>query len=92
MSMVPAMVRTDPVPTPSRAIASSAALAETRMRGQSEIVVRREIDDVVMIDGRRRLLLVVEHAQLAVEPLLLQGIELGGKESEGIRRMSVVSR
>ena len=58
ISMVPAMVRTEPVPTPKCSIASSARSRSLRMGGQAEIVVRRQVDDRFVIDGRVRLLLV----------------------------------
>ena len=76
ISIVPAIVRTDPVPTPNFSIASSAALAQPRMRRQTEIVVRRQVDDRTVVEGGVRLLLVVENAQVAVEVLFFQGIEL----------------
>ena len=47
-------------------------LAQLRMRRQAEIVVRREIDDRLVIEGRVRALLALEDAQLAIEALLLQ--------------------
>jgi hypothetical protein len=37
-----------------------------------------------MVDRGGRFLLIVEHAQLAIEPLLLEGIELGGQERKRI--------
>ena len=72
ISMVPAMVRTEPEPTPYFATASSAAFTQLRMRGQAEIVVRRQIDDGLVIEGACALRLALEDAQLAIQALLLQ--------------------
>ena len=49
-------------------MASSARFAQLRMRGQPEVVVRREVDDLAVIEGRFRLLLAFEDAQGAIEP------------------------
>ena len=68
---VPAIVRTDPEPTPNRRVGLERASRSLRMRRQAEVVVRREVDDLTVIEGRLRLLLVVEDAQLAVQALLL---------------------
>jgi hypothetical protein len=62
-----------------------------------QIVVRREIDHMVMIDRRRGLLLVVQDAQRPIETLLLQGVELGreigkGIEAHGSHKSRVASR
>ena len=46
------------------------------MRRQSEVVVRREVDDRSMVERRVRLLFVVEDAEAAVEILLLERLEL----------------
>jgi hypothetical protein len=50
-------------------------LPQARMRRQTEIVVRRQIDHGLVVDGRMRLLLVVENAELAEELLLAQRVE-----------------
>ena len=51
------------------------------MRGQSQMVVRRQIDDMVMIDCRRGLT-HRQDTQLTIEPLLL-GID--SSEEKGVR-------
>ena len=73
ISMVPAIVRTDPVPTPKRADRFERALAQLGMGGQAEIVVRREVDDRFVIDRRVGLLLAIENPQVAVKLLFLEG-------------------
>ena len=57
------------------------ALAQPRMRRQPEVVVRREVDDLPVVDRRLRLLLVVEDAEMAVEALRFERVELGRTES-----------
>ncbi len=54
------------------------------MRGQAEIVIRREIDDLLAVEGADRGLLVIEHAQLEVGALLLEFVELIGKKGKWI--------
>ena len=84
MAIVPAIVRTEPEPTPNCAHGLERALAQPRMRRQAEVVVRREVDDAAAVERRVRPLLVVEDAQAAVEALRLQGIELVGQELERV--------
>ena len=67
-------------------MASSARSRSRGMRRQPEVVVRREVDDLPIVERRRRLLLVVEDAEMAVQALLLQRIELGGEVGERIGR------
>ena len=86
IAIVPAIVRTEPEPTPNSSIASSAALAQPRMRRQAEVVVRRQVDAERPSTTRVRPLLVVEHAQLAVEALALEGVELGSEIGQRIER------
>ena len=50
-------------------------LLQLRMRRQAEVIVGREIDDRLVIDRRVRLLLPVEHAQMAIEPLVAEGVQ-----------------
>ena len=66
------MVRTDPEPAPYFAHGLERRLAQLRVRRQAEIVVRREIDDRLVIEGRVRGLFAFEHAQLAIQALLLE--------------------
>ena len=81
MSMVPAMVRTEPDPTPNAPQRVERALAQLRVRRQSEIVVRGQIDDRAVVDRGARLLLAVEHAQPAIESLVAQRLQLGRRDS-----------
>ena len=76
------MVRTAPEPTPYLLDRFERRLLQLRMRRQPEIVVRRQIDDRLVIEGRVRLGLAVEHAQLAIEALLLQRFRA---RAEGMR-------
>ena len=64
-AIVPAIGRTDPVPTPNGASRLERALAQHRVRGQPEIVVGGEVDDRPAVDRGARRLLAVEHAQRA---------------------------
>ena len=78
------MVRTEPVPTPNCSIASSAVCAQPRMRRQAEVVVRRQIDDRAVVERGVRLLLVVEDAQVPIEVLLLERVELVAQVGERV--------
>ena len=82
-AIVPAIGRTDPVPTPSVANGLERALAQPRVRGQPEIVVRREVDDRAVVDRRARGLLAVEHAQRAEESLLAKLVQRRVDEGHG---------
>ena len=59
-------------------------LAQTRMRRETEIVVRREVHDLAMVDGRFGPLLGGQHPQSPVQPLLLESLELVGQKAKGI--------
>ena len=59
-------------------------LAQLGMRGQSEIIVRGEVDDFLAVEGADGRLLVVEHAQLEVRALGLEFVELVGEIGERI--------
>ena len=74
--IVPAMVRTEPEPTPYSSSALERVLAQPRVRGEAQVVVRREVDDLPAVERRARRLLGVEDAQGAVEALLFQGLQL----------------
>ena len=84
MAMVPAMVRTEPVPTPNACDRLERLCAQPRVRREPEVVVRREVDDRLVVDGGVRLLLVLEDAQLAVEVLFLQRVELLAEVGERV--------
>ena len=77
MAIVPAIVRTEPVPTPKRSMRLDRPLAQPRMRRQAEIVVRGEVDDRAAVEGRVRALLVLEHPQVAVDALRLERVDFG---------------
>ena len=62
------------------------ALAQQRVRGQPEVVVRREVDHRPVIELRPRRLLAVEHAQGSEEPLLAKRRELIVQEAQGVGR------
>jgi hypothetical protein len=48
------------------------------MRRQAQIVIRREIDDRAMVEGRVGLLFTVKDAQATVQSLCLQRVEFVG--------------
>src|SRR5436853_3670200 len=49
------------------------------MRGQSQVIVRRQVDDALAVKGADRLLLVLEDAQFEIGALFLQVVELLGE-------------
>ena len=51
-------------------------LAQLRVRRQAEVVVRREVDDLAVVEGASVALFAFENAEMAVEPLLLERVEL----------------
>ncbi len=59
-------------------------LPQHRVRRQTEVVVRRQVDDLTVVERALVGLFAVEHAQPPVESLLFQRIELGAEKSEGI--------
>ena len=54
------------------------------MRGQSEIIVRGEVDDLLAVERADRRLLVLEHAQLEVRAFGFEFVELVGEIRERI--------
>src|SRR6185369_17407428 len=64
---------------------------KTRMRGQAEIVVRREVDDAAVVEGGLRLLLVFENAKAAVQPLFFKGIQFRREVRERIAPHTVLA-
>ena len=54
------------------------------MRGQSQVIVGGEVDDLLAVERADRRLLVVEHAQLEVRALGLEFVELVGEVGERI--------
>jgi hypothetical protein len=69
--IVPAMVRTAPDPTPY--------FAELGMSGQSQVIVRGEIDYLFSIEGADGGRLVFEYAQLKVRTFDFKFVELVGQ-------------
>ncbi len=82
--MVPAMVRTAPEPTPYFLRRVQRGFAQLGMGGQPKVVVGGQVDDLLAVESADRRLLVVEHAQLEIGALLLEVVELIGKEGERI--------
>jgi hypothetical protein len=72
IDMVPAMVRTAPEPTPHFSVASKARLAKLGVRGQSQIIVGREVDDFMAVETRNGKLLRFQNAQLLEQLLFAQ--------------------
>ena len=54
------------------------------MRGQSEIIVRSQVDDLLAIERAHRRLLVFEHTQTEVGALGLEVVQLIGEIRERI--------
>ena len=57
---------------------------QLRMRGQSQVVVRGQIDDRPAVELRLGLLTAFEDSQRTVETLLAQGVEFGGKKRKRV--------
>ena len=70
------MVRTAPEPDAELSRGFEGGFAQLGMRGEAEIIVGREVDDVLAVEGADGRLLVVEHAQLEVRALGLEFVEL----------------
>ena len=69
--MVPLTVRTAPDPTPYFLRRRHGRFAQLGMRRQPQIIIRRQIDDVLAINGALRRLLVLKHTQIEVRALRL---------------------
>ncbi len=82
--MVPAIVRTEPVPDAERFERGERFLLQLRVRRQAEIIVRGEIDDLAAVDASPCGLLVVEHAEAAIKALRLEGVELVGEKAKRV--------
>ena len=59
-------------------------LAQLGMRGQPQIIVRRQVDDLLSVKRTDWRLLVFQHAQLEVRALGLEFVELVGEIRERI--------
>ena len=59
-------------------------LAQLGMRGQAEIIVRGQVDDLLAVEGADRRLLVFEHAQVEVRALGFEIVELVGQVGKRI--------
>ncbi len=57
---------------------------ELGMRRETEIVVRRQVDDLFAVEPARGLLFTFEHTQRPVEALLTKVVEFGCEKCEGI--------
>jgi len=58
--------------------------AQAGVRGETEIVVRGEVDDLTMVEDRGRLLLAVENSQMPIQTLLFECVEFDGEIVERI--------
>ena len=58
--------------------------AKTRMRGQPEVVVRREVHDRAAVERRVRALLVLEHPEVPVEALRLERLQFRRQVTEWV--------
>jgi hypothetical protein len=63
-------------------------LAQLRVRGQPEVVVRGKIDDLPVIERRRVALLALENAELAEQPELSQRVKFRSRKARGSERIS----
>jgi hypothetical protein len=50
------------------------------MRGQAEVVVRRQIDDAAAVEGGPRGLLAIEYAEVAIQTLGLERSDFVAEE------------
>jgi len=54
------------------------------MRGQAQVVVRREVDDRLVVDGGMRLLLVVQDPELTEELLFAERVQFLSQVGERV--------
>ncbi len=54
------------------------------MRGQPQIIVRRQVDDLLAVERADRRLLVLQHAQLEVRAFGFEFVELAGEIRERV--------
>ena len=73
------MVRTAPDPTPYLRVGLERRFAQLGMRGQPQVIVRREVDDMLAVDRGLRRLLILQHAQLKVRAFLFEFVHLVGE-------------
>src|SRR4029077_13524559 len=59
-------------------------LAQLRMRGQAEVIVRRQVNDFLAVEGADRCLLIIEDAQAEMRALGLEIMELVGQVGQRI--------
>jgi hypothetical protein len=50
------------------------------MRRKPQIIIRRQVNNALAVEGTQRSLLVVEHPQLEVRPLCFEFVELIGEK------------
>ena len=60
-------------------------LTQLWVRGQPQIIVRRQIDDFLAVKRADRRLLVLQHAQLEVRAFGFEFVELVGEIGERVR-------
>src|SRR5208282_2794192 len=60
------------------------SLTQLRMSGQSQIIVRSEVDDSLAVEGADRRLLVLQHAQLEVGAFGFKFVELVSEIGERV--------
>ena len=58
--------------------------AQLRMRRQAEVVVRREIDDLAVIERGLVALFAIENPEMAVQALLFERVEFAGQVGERV--------
>ncbi len=84
IAIVPAIVRTAPLPDAELPDRSQRSLAQPRVVGQPEVVVGRQGDQPSLVDGDDRALGAAHHAQRPVEVALAQGRQLVVEEGQRV--------
>ena len=56
--------------------------AQLGMRRQPQVIVRRQVDDVLAVNRTLRRLLILKHTQIEVRAFLLEFVHLVGKVGE----------
>ncbi len=88
MVIVPAMVRTAPLPGTEFADGRRRRVAHPAVMGQAEVVVRGEADQATVVDRHDRALGGRHHPQRAVEMALAERGHLVGQEGERIGELA----
>ena len=79
-----------PRPDAERPDSFERPLPQERVRGEAEIVVRRKVDDVLMVEARRGLLFAVENSQTTVEALPLKPSSSAARNARGSGRDTTI--